>query len=113
MENNLLNSSCHLSGALRDSSGNYDYGFYLAGSCMIISGLLFLLIQCINHLKQKRRREDRRHDDLEQSKTATAIMRCTVTLHSALEWQLGLPPSEELDGMQPVEEEEILEITSL
>ena len=108
MKNNLLNSSCHLSGALRDSSGNYDYGFYLAGSCMIISGLLFLLIQCINHLKQKRR-----HDHLEQSKTATAIMRSTLTLHSALEWQLGLPPSEELDGMLPVEEEEILEITSL
>ena len=107
MKNNLLNSSCHLSGALRDSSGNYDYGFYLAGSCMIISGLLFLLIQCINHLKQKRRHEDRRHDHLEQSKTATAIMRSALTLHSALEWQLGLPPSEELDGMLSPEEEEI------
>ena len=82
----------HLSGALHDASGNHYNGFYLAGSSMLISGLLLLLIPFIKHMKNKKKYE---REPLIQAKSTTAMMRSVHALHSALEWQLGLPPSEE------------------
>ena len=98
-------SSYH-SGALRDSSGSYNSGFFLAGCFMIKAGVFFLLIQCIRqYLKRKRQHE---RSPSEQNKTATAMLRSVdLTLYSALEWQLGLPPSEELDGRLPSDEVEV------
>ena len=86
----------HLSGALHDASGNHYSGFYLAGSSMIISGLLLLLIPWIEHMKQKRKCE---REPLIHAKSTTEMMRSVHALHSALEWQLGLPPSEEMASL--------------
>ena len=80
-------------GALHDASGNYYGGFYLAGSFVLASGLLFLSIPCIQHMKKKRNAE--RHP-LVMKKSATAIITSAQTLHSALEWQLGILPPEHM-----------------
>ena len=75
-------------GALHDASGNYHSGFYLAGSFMIVSGLLFLVLPCIEHIKKKTNDE---RDPLVEKKAVTALIKSTQGLHSALEWQLPFP----------------------
>ena len=102
----MHDQSSYHSGALRDSSGSYNSGFFLAGCFMIKAGVFFLLLQCIRqYLKRKRQHE---RNPLEQNKTVTAMLRSVdVTIYSALECQLGLPPSEELDDGLPSHKVEV------
>ena len=89
----FINDCCCLLGALYDGSGNYYSGFYLAGSFMIVSGLLFLLIPCIECIKNKRNDE---RDPLVRKNSVTALIKSAQSLHSALEWQLGILPPEQM-----------------
>ena len=88
----FVNYFSYLLGALHDASGNYYGGFYLAGSFVLASGLLFLSIPCIQHMKKR----NAERDPLVRKKSATAIIISAQTLHSALEWQLGILPPEHM-----------------
>ena len=83
------NDQVHISGALHDASGSHNYGFFLAGSSMISSGVLFMLVSLMKHMKKTRNPET---ELILNGKSAAAIIGSTQTimspiLHSALEWQ--------------------------
>ena len=42
-----------LLGALHESTGNHEAGFYSAGAMILISGILVLFINGIRHLSEK------------------------------------------------------------
>ena len=79
----------HISGALYDASGSHNNGFFLAGSSMILSGVLFMLVSLMKYMKKTRNPET---GPILHGKSAAAIIGSTQilmsqTLHSALEWQ--------------------------
>ena len=79
----------HNSGALHDASGSHNNGFFFAGSSMILSGVLFMLVSFLEYVKKTRNPET---EPILHGKSAAAIIGSTQTimsqtLHSALEWQ--------------------------
>ena len=83
------NDQVHNSGALHDASGSHNHGFFLAGSSMILSGVLFMLVSLMKYMKKTRNPEA---EPIHNGKSAAAIIGSTQTimsqsLHSALEWQ--------------------------
>ena len=85
----------HILGALHDASGSHYNGFFLAGSSMILSGVLFMLVALLVHMKKNNNQEN---NHTPRGKSAAAIIGSTQSImtqtfysaqniYSALEWQ--------------------------
>ena len=92
----LLNAyKLHILGALHDASGSHYNGFFLAGSSMILSGVLFMLVALLVHMKKN---DNQENNHIPGRKSAAAIIgsaqnimtqsfHSAQNIYSALEWQ--------------------------
>ena len=74
---------------MHDITGDHLAGFYIAGTLILISGLILLLLPLVEHFQQKRKY------DLEPSNKAdlqSVLIGSIGAAHLALVWQLGSSP---------------------
>ena len=89
----ILYKSFH-SGALYESTGNHDAGFYMAGTVFLISGLMLMSLAWVKH---NHSREDERRPLKENTSASTSgyASESEFGPQSALAWPFSLPPFEE------------------
>ena len=80
------------SGALYETTGNHDAGFYVAGTVFLISGLMLMSATWVKHNQS---REDERKP-LKEDISSGIFTESEFGPQSALMWPHSLPPFEEL-----------------
>ena len=79
------------SGAFYDTTGNHYVGFFFAGTLVLISGLLFVILSWVKH---DQGREDEKIPLLKEDTPTSEFV-----VQSSLAWPLSLPPFEEFTFM--------------
>ena len=95
---------------MHDTTGDHLAGFYIAGTLVLISGLILLLLPLVEHFQQ------RRTHSLEPSNKAdvqSALIGLIGGVHIALAWQSGSPPPDITTDKPPERYKPRMSLTTL
>ena len=85
----MNNFKKNFSGSLHDATGDHFAGFYIAGTLILISGLILLLLPLVVHYQQKRKYDI---EPANKADSQPALVGSIGAVHLALVWQMGLVP---------------------